>query len=112
MAHRQKLKRSYRLSESGRARLRESVQKTRPWEKSTGPCTDEGKRIASRNALKHGLRSAKKIAEERAFKQAMRDSEKTLDLMVGLLQAPKGSDAYFDRLEELMQLAADEPADT
>ncbi|BBE10393.1 Uncharacterized protein MCB1EB_2232 [Mycoavidus cysteinexigens] len=40
-----------------RARQRALIQQWRPWEKSTGPLTDEGKAKASANSLKHGGRS-------------------------------------------------------
>lgn len=33
-----------------RARQAEIIKQTKPWEKSTGPRTDEGKAISSRNA--------------------------------------------------------------
>jgi len=38
-----------------RARL---IRKTRPWKRASGPKTKAGKAASSRNALKHGLRSA------------------------------------------------------
>jgi len=34
------------------------IQRWKPWEKSTGPKTDRGKTIVSRNSFKHGARSA------------------------------------------------------
>ena len=36
-----------------RARQAEIIRKTKPWLKSTGPKTEEGKAISSRNALMH-----------------------------------------------------------
>lgn len=44
-------KRRYTLSEAGRASLQNAVQKNRPWEKSTGPTTEEGKQRSSKNGL-------------------------------------------------------------
>lgn len=44
-----------------RARAAEQIRTWRPWEKSTGPRTDEGKATSSANALKHGARSAEAI---------------------------------------------------
>ena len=37
-----------------RQRQRELIQRWRPWEKSTGAKTPEGKRISSKNATKNG----------------------------------------------------------
>lgn len=40
-----------------RARQAQLIRNWKPWEKSTGPRTDEGKVKASSNSLKHGGRS-------------------------------------------------------
>jgi hypothetical protein len=37
-------------TEERRARQAEIIRQTKPWEKSTGPKTEEGKTISSRNA--------------------------------------------------------------
>ncbi len=37
------------------------IQRWKPWEKSTGPKTDNGKAVVSRNALKHDARSAETL---------------------------------------------------
>ena len=37
---------------------REAIQQSRPWEYSTGPTSEEGKRVSSQNALKRGLHTA------------------------------------------------------
>lgn len=44
-------------TEERRQKARERILKNKPWEKSTGPRTAEGKRKSSLNAVKHGGRS-------------------------------------------------------
>ena len=58
-----------------RARQTELIQKWRPWEKSTGPKTPEGKARVSQNAYKGGTwRVLRELA------RAMRDQRKHLPL--------------------------------
>ena len=45
-----------------RERQAEAIRNNKPWEKSTGPKTEKGKRRSSMNAYKHGGRS-KKMAD-------------------------------------------------
>jgi len=54
------------------ARQAELIKNWRPWERSTGPTTDEGKAVASRNTLKHGLRSAEWLEEQRRVNDVLR----------------------------------------
>lgn len=56
-----------------RARQAQLIQQWQPWATSTGPQSEEGKRAASRNALKHGMRSAEWEAERRAITVAFRE---------------------------------------
>ncbi len=46
-----KVKRKYNLTSSGRKRLKRSIRRTRPWERSTGPRTREGKLRSAANAI-------------------------------------------------------------
>ncbi len=50
---------SYIRTEEHRLRQAERIKQWRPWERSTGPKTPEGKRIVSRNARKtNGMQPA------------------------------------------------------
>lgn len=48
-----------RWTEEARQKQREIIMKSKPWEKATGPKTEEGKKKASMNSCKHGLRTRK-----------------------------------------------------
>ena len=48
----------------------ESIRRSRPWDKSTGPRTTEGKAKTSQNALKHGVRS--KVVKK--YRQIVREN--------------------------------------
>jgi len=54
-----------------RARQAEMIQNWRPWEKSTGPRSCEGKAAASRNAWQGGFR-----ASLRELAQQLREQDK------------------------------------
>ena len=58
-----------------RARQAAAIQLWKPWEKSTGPKTAEGKAIVARNAFKGGKRPAL-----RARLREIREALKVLDL--------------------------------
>jgi len=46
----------YSLSPQGLQSLRHNIQLNRPYARSTGPKTYEGKQLSSLNAFKHGAR--------------------------------------------------------
>lgn len=59
------------------AKQRELMQRTRPWEKSTGPKSADGKARSSRNGVTHGLTTRENLA----LKKAVRDVEQSLDAL-------------------------------
>ena len=52
----------------------EKMKELKPWLKTKGPKTEEGKKASSRNAMKHGMRS--KLAKE--LRQVLRKQEEFL----------------------------------
>ncbi len=46
-----------RWTDEKRKAQSERLKSLKPWLKTTGPKTDEGKKASSQNALKHGMRS-------------------------------------------------------
>lgn len=48
---------SYYRTLEHRASRATLIKKWKPWEKSTGPKTEEGKSTVAKNAVKHGCRS-------------------------------------------------------
>ena len=44
-------------TEERRKKQSETIRRTKPWEKTTGPKTREGKERARMNAVKHGMSS-------------------------------------------------------
>ena len=49
------------------------IQTWKPWERSTGPKTQNGKQLSARNALKHGMRSAAHLGEVRKLNTLLRE---------------------------------------
>ncbi len=60
-----------------RKRQAEIIRETKPWTKSTGPKTEEGKEKVKMNAYKHGWRGAK-VREFEALLRAQNQFIKSL----------------------------------
>jgi hypothetical protein len=63
-----KRKRRYRLSARGKAALAAAILKTKPWERSTGPRSIEGKLVMRLSAIKHGYYSRMPLPDAAGFK--------------------------------------------
>ena len=61
-----------------RQRQREAIQKWKPWDKSTGPKTKEGKTKAAANSHKHGLYDAHSRDLMRALNAHLREQRQML----------------------------------
>lgn len=57
----------------------QAIQRWRPWERSTGPCTPEGKVVASRNSWQGGLRPMLRLLERALRTQRHNLQEKFSD---------------------------------
>ena len=65
---------SYERTPEHRQRQAERIRQWRPWEKSTGPRSADGKAASALNALKHGARSAEALAAQRRIGDWLRQA--------------------------------------
>ena len=61
-----------------RQRQAEAIRRWKPWEKSTGPRSDEGKRRVRDNGVKHGAYTAEAIVMRRHLAEAIQLSRQVL----------------------------------
>ncbi|RQS22454.1 hypothetical protein DIE00_34090 [Burkholderia sp. Bp8989] len=66
-----------------RAAQAEKIRRWKPWERSTGPVSDDGKAASSQNALKHGMRGAAWLEKRRRLAAMIRDARAMLALLKG-----------------------------
>jgi hypothetical protein len=64
-------------TEERKQKQRELIRSWKPWEKSTGARTPQGKARSSRNAYKTGLSEVKVLLK--AINQLLRDEKKLID---------------------------------
>lgn len=64
-----------------RQRQREAIARWKPWERSTGPRSLEGKAKAAANSRRHGLYDAKMRAEMAHFRELLREHLEILELL-------------------------------
>ena len=55
-----------------RAKQAEAIKRWKPWERATGPKSDEGKAASSQNGLTHGMRSREWLAQQRELTALLR----------------------------------------
>jgi hypothetical protein len=71
-----------RVSDAGRQKIRETIMKTKPWLKSTGPRTPEGKKIANANGRRKSPELKQLEETMKAMRKAQRERSKKLDEML------------------------------
>ncbi len=70
-------------TEEERARQAELIKQWKPWERSTGARTAEGKTASSQNALVHGGRSQETKKLQETFSALTRDGRKLFKRIIG-----------------------------
>lgn len=60
-----------------RERQSSAIQQWKPWQKSTGPKTAQGKAVVARNAFKGGLRPRMRV-HSKAVRLALREAKSVL----------------------------------
>lgn len=71
-------------TEEEKQKQRDAIKKWKPWEKSTGPTTAEGKDKVSRNSYTHGFRSR----DIKALRQVLRLQKQFLRALLKTLPHP------------------------
>ena len=69
---------SYPRTPEHRARQAQAIRTWRPWEKSTGPKSVEGKARVAGNAFRHGGRSNRAIAQMREVRALLSECSERL----------------------------------
>lgn len=68
-----------RWTPAAKERQRQLIQQQQPWKHSTGPRTAAGKAKVSRNAQKHGLRSADAIEAQKVWQKYFKELQDLLE---------------------------------
>ncbi len=90
------------LTPAGRERLRRAALRNRPWERSTGPVTDEGKARSALNSLRHGRETTECRSWRRDALRFIRLDLAIRNAILGKAKPRKSPDAL---LRELVRLA-------
>ncbi len=90
-------------TEERRKKQREIINRSRPWEKSTGPRSRKGKIISSRNAYKHGHRGRNHKILLRALR-LNKDFVEAIKLYTvqDLLEKSRTNELLKDRLDSML----------
>ena len=62
-----------------RQQQRDAIQRWKPWERSTGPKTDDGKRRSAKNSTVTGIHSAENRAIVREIREQLRAAQELLN---------------------------------
>lgn len=92
-------------SPARRARQAVLIRGWAPWQRSTGPRTDEGKAVSSLNATRHGGRSRAFIARLRRIRHALRLAARNIAIVRAHLRLQDASRRRERDLKLLAELA-------